>query len=355
MAVSDFSKIIETLQPDLLIYDMFTPWVTDLALSYNIPAIHFQCSGAVTISYHYWFKKKCYEFPYPYPTIYFRDIEIKKMDESPTTILDKDINNKQALSWLDESCGVVLIRSCKGVDDKYVDYLQVLTGKKVVPLGSLIDEFDRESGFSNVIEWLNEKERFSTVFVAFGSECYLSNKQLEELAGGLELSNVNFVWVIRFPNGEETRADVALPVGFVDRVKGRGLIVEGWAPQKEILRHPSMGGFVSHCGWNSVLESMYFGVPIIGIPMNYDQPLNARFAVEVGVGLEVKKDENLEFGREEVARVIKEVVVDKSGEGFRTRAKIVSEKMRMKGDEEEIDGVVEELKKLCHKNLKHKE
>lgn len=351
MAASEFSQILKNLKPDLLIYDMFTPWIPDLAVSYNVPAVHFQCSGAAAISYLYWSVKNR-GLTYPYPTIFLKDPEIKKTKKS--SILDME-DEKQALNWFEKSCGVVLIRTCKEIEEKYVDFLQVLSRKEIVPVGSLIDQIDEsdgELGFAEIIQWLNKKERFSTVFVSFGSECYLSYKEMEELAYGLELSNVNFIWVIRFPGGEKTRANVALPPGFLERIKGRGMIVEGWAPQKKILGHSSVGGFVSHCGWNSVSESMYFGVPIIAIPMHNDQPLNARLAVEVGVCLEVMKDENLEFGREEVARVIKEVVVEKSGEGFRRRVKKVSEKMRMKG-EEEIDGIVEELKKICRKNIKH--
>ena len=90
------------------------------------------------------------------------------------------------------------------------------------------------------------------------------------------------------------------------------------------------------------MESMKFGVPIIGMPMQLEQPLNARLAVEVGAGVEVMKDENGEFKREELARVIKEVAVEKSGECVRKNAKDLSEKIRMKG-EEEIDCVVEQL------------
>ena len=123
--------------------------------------------------------------------------------------------------------------------------------------------------------------------------------------------------------------------------------MEDWAPQAQILAHSSTGGFVSHCGWNSILESLKFGVPIIAIPMKYDQPMNARLAEDVGVAVEVKRDENGKLNREEIAQVIRKVVVEKDGEDMRIKAREFSERMRMKG-EEEIDGLVEELVQLCN-------
>lgn len=153
---------------------------------------------------------------------------------------------------------------------------------------------------------------------------------------------------MRFPAGDKVSLEMALPEGFLDKVEDRGMVVEGWAPQTKILEHPSIGGFVSHCGWSSVMESMKFGVPIIAVPMHLDQPLNARLVEEVGVGVEVRRDVNGKLKREKVANVIREVVEEKGGEGVRRKAKEVKEKMRNNG-EEEIDGVVEELVKLCRK------
>jgi UDP:flavonoid glycosyltransferase YjiC (YdhE family) len=130
------------------------------------------------------------------------------------------------------------------------------------------------------------------------------------------------------------------------------MVVEGWAPQTKILEHPSIGGFVSHCGWSSVMESMKLGVPIIAVPMQLDQPINARLVAEVGVGVEVKRDANGKLERGKVAKVIREVVEEKAGEGVRRKAKELKEKIREKG-EEEIDGVVQELVQLCRRKNRH--
>ncbi|KAL7252765.1 hypothetical protein ACSBR1_007350 [Camellia fascicularis] len=173
----------------------------------------------------------------------------------------------------------------------------------------------------------------------------MSKDEIEEIANGLELSKVNFIWVVRFPDGEKVELEKALPKGFIEKVRERGLVVEGWVPQAKILAHSSIGGFVSHCGWNSVLESLKFGVPIIGIPMHLEQPLNAKLVEELGVGVEVSRDMNGRLNREEIAQVIRKVVVEKSGEDTRIKAREFSEKIRMQR-EEQIDDLVAELLQL---------
>ncbi|KAK2643567.1 hypothetical protein Ddye_025330 [Dipteronia dyeriana] len=98
------------------------------------------------------------------------------------------------------------------------------------------------------MDWLSKKEPSSVVYVSFGSEYSPTEEEMKEMAHGLELSQVSFIWIVRFGNGDKSTVDEALPEGFQDRVGVRGLTVEGWVPQAEILRHPSIGGFVSHCG-----------------------------------------------------------------------------------------------------------
>lgn len=112
--------------------------------------------------------------------------------------------------------------------------------------------------------------------MSFGTTSSLSDKEIEELAIRLEKSLQKFIWVLRDADkadvfaGEERRAQ--LPEGYEVRLKGRGVIVIDWAPQLEILAHPSTGCFMSHCGWNSCMESISMGVPIAAWPMHSDQP-----------------------------------------------------------------------------------
>lgn len=173
----------------------------------------------------------------------------------------------------------------------------------------------------------------------------MSKNEIEEIAKGLELREVNFIWIIRFPVGKTISVNEVLPKGFLNRVCDSGIIVTGWAPQASILAYRNTGGFV-HCGWSSITESMYFGVPVIGMPMKLDQTINARMLAAAGSCVEVRRNENEVFKGEEVAEAIKKVVVDGSGKGLRRRAREWSETAKME-TEHALDEVAENLWQLC--------
>ncbi|KAK6130306.1 hypothetical protein DH2020_035951 [Rehmannia glutinosa] len=353
MSSSSFSEILNDLKPDLLIYDFFQPWAPKLALSQGVPSVYFATSGATPFSFFYHLYKYGTNFPFPYPEIYLPDHE--KVDvRAPVEMVIKDAEDDDfAFGNFKLSSEIVLIKSLLGGADfegKYIDYLSVLCQKKVVPTGPLVldnsgDEKDEDEYYyySEISPWLSAKEQFSTVFICFGSEHFLSGEQILEIAKGLELCEVNFLWAIRLDE------NVFLPEGFSDRVKKRGLVLQGWVPQAKILAHPSVGGFVSHCGWSSVMESLYFGVPVIAMPIKFDQPINARLVAEAGCGVEVGRDENGRFIGEEVAKAIEKVVMEKSGEDMRFRAKSLSEKMKEE-EEQAVDEVADQLLRLCKTN-----
>ncbi|KAL2349091.1 hypothetical protein Fmac_003091 [Flemingia macrophylla] len=160
----------------------------------------------------------------------------------------------------------------------------------VGPLGSERAEAQPERG-SEILEWLDAVEEESSVlYVCFGSQKLLKKEQMEALALGLERSQTRFLWVVKTPSTEDQleKGYGLLPEGFEGRVAGRGLVVKGWAPQVAILSHRAVGGFLSHCGWNSVMEGMLSGVAIVGWPMEADQFVNASLVVEErGVGVRV--------------------------------------------------------------------
>ena len=257
------------------------------------------------------------------------------------------INDKERiLQSFARSSNIVLIKNFRELEGKYIDLLSSLIEKKVVLVGPLVEDLVCEDEKAKTIDWLDKKKGYSTVFVSFGSEYFLSKEEMEEIAHGLELRKVDFIWVVMFPVGEKIKLKEALLEGFLERVGERGIVVEDWAPQAKTLRHSSIGGFVSHCGWSSVIESIKFGVPIIAIPMQLDQPLNARVVEEVGVGMEVKRDRGGKLERVEVTTVIREVVIGIIRESIRRRAREMTDSLRKKG-KEEIEVVVDELDKLC--------
>ncbi|XP_022738607.1 UDP-glycosyltransferase 89B1-like [Durio zibethinus] len=143
--------------------------------------------------------------------------------------------------------------------------------------------------FHELMAWLDARGDHSVVYVCFGSRQVLTRKQLNELAAGLEESGVNFVWCVREPKDWQVSGDHGvIPEGFEDRVAGKGFIIKGWAPQVAILRHPAVGAFLTHCGWNSTLEGIAAGVVMLTWPMGADQFANTKLLVdECGVGIRV--------------------------------------------------------------------
>ncbi|KAL6977762.1 beta-D-glucosyl crocetin beta-1,6-glucosyltransferase [Sarracenia purpurea var. burkii] len=352
LAEPNFSNILKSRKPDILIYDFLQPWAPATASLYDIPAVDFITSSVTMTAFmQHLYKNPLSEFPFP--SIYFRDYDKVDLTHllNPSRILDKE--KTRCFDCMERSSDIVLIKTFKDVEGKYIDYLSGLAGKKIMPL-ALVQDCANEDDDGGIIEWLNKKEEGSTVFVSFGTEYFLSEDEMEEIAHGLELSGANFIWVLRFPMGANMSAEKALPRGFLERLGGeRGRVVEGWAPQVQILQHPSIGGFVSHCGWSSVMEGMKFGNPIIAIPMHLDQPVNARLVEEMGIGKEVLRDKNGFLGRKNVAQVINDVVFDDAGEDVRKKARELRVRIGSEGVEKDIDAVVEELVKLCMKKKKN--
>ncbi|KAL8097569.1 hypothetical protein AgCh_030626 [Apium graveolens] len=167
---------------------------------------------------------------------------------------------------------------------------------------------------SNCIEWLDSKEAGSVVYVNFGSITVMSPQHLQEYAWGLANSMHNFLWIIR-PDLVTGDSQV-LPPDFITQTEGRGFLAS-WCDQQQVLSHLSIGGFLTHCGWNSTLESLSAGVPMICWPFFSDQ-LSVRHCVckmwEVGV--EVEED----VKREGVEKMVRELMEEDKGKEIKKRA-----------------------------------
>ncbi|CAN0841959.1 7-deoxyloganetin glucosyltransferase [Linum grandiflorum] len=167
---------------------------------------------------------------------------------------------------------------------------------------------------SGCLEWLDRKEPESVVYVNFGSVTVMTSHQLVEFAWGLANSGKEFLWVIRpdLVGGESA----VLPREFTDEIKERGLMVS-WCPQDKVLKHPSIGGFLTHCGWNSTLESLTSGVPMICWPFFAEQQTNCWFVCEkLGVGLEIDND----VKRSEIDELVRELMDGEKGKEMKQRA-----------------------------------
>jgi len=209
----------------------------------------------------------------------------------------------------------------------------------VYPIGPVLSPKPRADARSppsaqECIRWLDAQPPASVVFLCFGSMGWMHAEQAREVAAGLERSEHRFLWVLRGPppagGSSQNPTDVAnlgdlLPHGFLERTKAKGVVWRSWAPQLEILSHAAVGGFVTHCGWNSVLESLWHGVPMAPWPMYAEQPLNAFELVAcMGVAVELRvctgRDDNF-VEAAELERAIRSLMGGSSEEGRKAREK----------------------------------
>jgi hypothetical protein len=175
------------------------------------------------------------------------------------------------------------------------------------------------------IKWLDTQAPGSVLYVNFGSVVHVTQDELTEIAWGLANSGKPFLWVVR--RGLVLLVDKhgELPDGFMPAVEGRGKVIE-WAPQLEVLAHPAVGGFWTHNGWNSTLESIYEGVPMLSRPIFGDQLPTARYVRDIWK-IGILLDGVLERG--EVEKAIKKLMEEDEGAVIRERAKELKEKVRM--------------------------
>ena len=185
----------------------------------------------------------------------------------------------------------------------------------ILPIGPLLSSNQLGHYSANLwpedltcISWLNEQPPCSVIYVAFGNLAILSQQQFNELAHGLELARIPFLWVVRSNFADGSAAEY--PDDFIETVVKYGKIVS-WAPQEEVLAHPSVACFLSHCGWNSTIDGLAMGVPFLCWPYFVDQFLNQSYICNKWkVGLELNPDENGFISRHEIKEKIKKLVSD---------------------------------------------
>ncbi|KAK1296092.1 UDP-glycosyltransferase 90A1 [Acorus calamus] len=210
------------------------------------------------------------------------------------------------------SCRGVIVNSFYELEPRYVDYWNERFCPPLYNVGPLCLAVPvRQSGPTEWSGWLDMKREQNrpVLYVSFGTQAEVSETQLSALAAGLENSGVDFMWVVRRP--------VPGLAGFEARVRERGLVVHEWVDQVSVLGHESVRGFMSHCGWNSVMESVCARVPLLAWPMMAEQFMNARLVVdELGIGLGVRARDGKRRGfveAEEVERMVRELMVGEKG------------------------------------------
>ncbi|XP_027099514.2 UDP-glycosyltransferase 74F2-like [Coffea arabica] len=213
----------------------------------------------------------------------------------------------------------------KEVVDEFSKHCPVLTVGPTVPTFYLdrrvVD--DKEYGVlstqndpSTCLNWLSSKPTRSVIYASLSSvrSASFGEKQLQELALALKNSNYYFLWSVKSFEAEK------LPKNFKEETFDRGLLVQ-WTPQLEVLSSEAVGCILSHCGWNSTLEALSLGMPIVAMPQFADQQPNAKFIQDVWkVGIRVKHDKNGLATKEEIGRCIKEVMEGETGKGIKENA-----------------------------------
>eukprot|EP00261_Vitis_vinifera_P003328 XP_002268341.3 PREDICTED: UDP-glycosyltransferase 89A2 [Vitis vinifera] len=302
--------------PVAIISDFFLGWTHHLAHQLRIPRITFYSSGAflACVSDHLWLNADALlsspvvSFPHlpkapSFSADHLPSVFRHYRGSDPEWRFVRDCMTANTLSW-----GRVF-NTFGALEREYVEHLRSQMGHhRVWSVGPLVlpgGSGSLNRGNSNpdsaatdaVLGWLDGCPDGTVVYVCFGSQKLLKPNQVAALASGLEGSGGRFIWVMK--------AGSLPPDGFEERVGERGKVIKGWAPQVSILSHRAVGGFLSHCGWNSLMEALVCGAMILGWPMEADQYVNAMLLVDhLGAAVRVCEGDETVPDSAEVGRTI---------------------------------------------------
>ncbi|XP_030519797.2 scopoletin glucosyltransferase-like [Rhodamnia argentea] len=379
MLDQQLEQLMEKLAPDCLISDIFLPWTTEIAAKCGIPRLVFHGTSAFSLAgmecvrlYEPQKKVSCESEPFVVPN-FPGEITMSRMqlpdffrEETEFTKFYNEAKESEKRSF-----GVVL-NSFYELEPAYADHYRTFLGRRswfVGPLSLCNKENEDQAHRGNqasidqheCLKWLNSKQPNSVIYICFGSMANFNAAQLHEIAVGLEASGQQFIWVVKKdPNVEEGKEEW-LPDGYESRIQNKGLIIRGWASQVLILNHEAIGGFVTHCGWNSTLEAVTAGVPMVTWPVAAEQFFNEKFVtrvLKIGVDIGVKQWVRLigdSVKSERVEEAVKRVLVGDEAEEMRRRAKALAEMARGAAEEggsswSDLGALLQELRlqRLAH-------
>ncbi|CAJ2650216.1 UDP-glycosyltransferase 73B3-like protein [Trifolium pratense] len=367
-----FEKLLLEQIPDCVVADVFFPWTTDSAAKFQIPRLVFHGTCFFSLC-----ATECIRLYEPFKNVSSDnepfvisnlpgEIKITRSQIPPFESLKEIKGMGGVIHEMKESelnsFGVV-VNSFYELESVYADYFIKSLGRKAWHIGPLslcnTDSEEkanrgRDSSIDQQVclKWLDMKKPNSVVYICFGSMANFSNSQLQEIAIGLEASGQIFIWVV--PKIDEDWVEE-----FEKRMEGKGLIIRGWAPQVLILEHEAIGAFVTHCGWNSVLEGVTAGVPMVTWPIAAEQFYNEKLVNEVlqiGVPIGVKKWNRLEGGFVQcdvVEKVVKRIMEGEEALEMRNKVKVLS-KLAMNAVKKEgsswldLNALIQELSLLRH-------
>ncbi|KAL2940428.1 UDP-glycosyltransferase 76B1 [Bienertia sinuspersici] len=318
----------DDLQPvNALIADPIWGFAGSVAANFNLPMIVLR-TGSISALLVYFFLPSLKEMGYfppqdtksDEPLSEFPPLKVKDLpSESQQDIL------KSLVQETKNSKGIIC-NTFEELEESAIARLRQTIPIPIFPIGPLHKHTPISTGIHasdhTSITWLNTQAPNSVLYASFGSVATMSKPEFLELAGGLLESAVPFLLVARPGLIQGSGPNDQLPEEYFDVVSERGLIVK-WAPQLEVLSHPSVGGFWTHNGWNSTLESISEGVPMICQPIFADQDMNARYVTESWkIGFKIEKG----VKRDEIARAIRKLMMEEEGAEMRSRVTALKEK-----------------------------
>ncbi|CAI9111427.1 OLC1v1011648C1 [Oldenlandia corymbosa var. corymbosa] len=343
------TQFLRQTSPDWIFFDFASYWLPSVASELGIPSAYFSIFTASVLGFSgsvqvlkgddsekqprktledYTVKPEWVPFE---TSVCFKIYEITKIADSVITSPENTVSDIFRMGSSIQGCDIVAVRSCWEFEPEWLKLLeQDLYRKPVIPVGQLptVEEEEEAADESkNTVwrgykEWLDKQGKGSVVYVAFGSEAKPSQSELTEIALGLEQSGLPFFWALKLKRGDWDTETIGLPEGFVERTKDRGVICTSWAPQLKILSHDSVGGFLTHSGWSSVVESIQFQRPLIMLTFLADQGLNARLLEEKKIGYPIPRDESDgSFTRDSVADSLRMVILQEEGKIYRDKVK----------------------------------
>ncbi|CAI0403844.1 unnamed protein product [Linum tenue] len=333
---------LRSSRPDWILFDYVPFWLPGVARDLGIPTAYFSIFLAGALGFvsppsdeEEDYRKSVEEFTVkpkwvPFDSdVAYRQFEAEKV--FPALVGD-DLQLPEFYRFHQtlKRCDLIAVRSCPELESKWFDLLQEIHQKPVIPVGVLptpVEEKEADSWQTStwIKEWLDRQEPGSVVYVAFGSEAKRSQEELTEIAWGLEMSGLPFFWVLRTRRSPDDPDVLELPEGFEERTRGLGVVWKDWAPQLRILGHDSVGGFLTHSGWSSVVEALSLRRALILLTFYSDQGINARVLEERELGYCIPRDESDgSFTRDSVAESLRVVMVSEEGKIYRDRAKEMS-------------------------------
>lgn len=283
----------------------FLPWAIDVAHGAGIPSALLWVQSCAVFSLYYHYVHGLVEFPAEddlvarvqlpgLPAMSVADVPSFLLPSNPYKLLTDAILQQfrtiHKASW-------VFVNSFYELESEVVDALPGVSPSPppLIPVGPLVEleedaavRGDMLKAADDCVGWLDEQAPRSVVYASLGSVVVLSAEELAEMAEGLASTGRPFLWVVR-PD-----FSAMLPEGYLGSVAGRGMVVP-WSPQDLVLAHPSTACFLTHCGWNSTLETLAAGVPVVAFPQWGDQCTDAKYLVEefkmgVRIGAPLRRD-----------------------------------------------------------------